>query len=318
MLDGGDVNAYGPGPDVIRPHVFWVMLLLVACGNSTPPEDPISRAMRLHASGDHEAALSALRDAMRESPDDPEVRLLLAEVYLDLGSGALAETALDQALDRGLPPALAVFPRARALFAEERFLDVIELPLPEDLSVGDLARTRFLKAGARARRNPSSDDFDDDVTRDYIELFGLVERYRNDSDVGEVAAQLAAARKGSEEVERAWQHYACAQAEVATIAWLPLDRPSERVLRVGPEREFRTVAAAARAAKDGDVVEIDTGTYKGDVALWPQNHILVRGVGERPVITSNGRVIQDRDVWLFTGDDVVVENVEISGARSRL
>ena len=100
------------------------MLLLVACGDSTPIEDPTSRALRLHAGGDSEAALNALRDAMRASPNDPEVRLLLAEVYLDLEKGALAETALDQALDRGLPPALAVLPRARALFAEGRFLEL--------------------------------------------------------------------------------------------------------------------------------------------------------------------------------------------------
>ena len=132
-----------------------------------------------------------------------------------------------------------------------------------------------------------------------------------------MAAQLEEARTNRLEVERAWQHFACAQDVVETMEWQPLDRSSGRVLRVGPEREFKTVAAAARVAKDGDTVEIDPGTYKGDVALWPQNDLLVRGVGERPLITSNGKVIQDRDVWLFTGDDVVVENVEISGARSR-
>jgi hypothetical protein len=43
----------------------------------------------------------------------------------------------------------------------------------------------------------------------------------------------------------------------------------------------------------------------------------VRGVGNRPVITANGRSIRQRDVWLFTGNNVVVENVDISGARSR-
>ena len=277
----------------------------------------MNRATRLQAEGQPEAALIALRDAMRSTPDDPEIRLLLAEVYLDLDEGALAGTALDQALDRGLTPARAVLPRARALFAEGRLLDVIELPLPDELDVGDLVRVKSIKAEARAARSSSTDGLDDDVTRDYIELFGLIERHRDDPDVGAVATQLAEARKDREEVERAWQHYACAQVEVETIAWQPLDRASGRVLRVGPEREFKTIAAAARAAKDGDTVEIDPGTYKGDVALWPQNDLLVRGAGERPLITSNGKVIQDRDVWLFTGDNVVVENVEISGARSR-
>lgn len=292
-------------------------MLVAACGDSAPPEDPLSLAKRLQTEGQPEAAVSALRDAMRSSPDDPEVRLLLAEVYLDLDQGALAATALDQALERGLAPARAVLPRARALFAEGRFLDVTELALPADLKVADLVRIKFLKAEAHAARSGSSDGLDDEVTKIYIELFELLEQHRNDPDVEAVAAQVAEARAHQLEVERAWQHFTCAQVEPEKLVWQPLDRSSARVLRVGPEREFKTVAAASRAAEDGDTVEIDSGTYIGDVALWPQNRLLVRGSGERPRITANGRGIQDRDVWLFTGDDVVVENVEISGARSQ-
>jgi hypothetical protein len=73
---------------------------------------------------------------------------------------------------------------------------------------------------------------------------------------------------------------------------------------------------AAELARDGDIVEIYPGTYPGDVALWPQNNLIVRGVDERPLVIADGKSVQRRDVWLFTGDDVVVENVEISGARS--
>ena len=274
------------------------------------------RAKRLQETGQPEAALSALRDAMRSTPDDPEVRLLLADVYLDLDEGALAGMALDQALDRGLTPARAALPRARALFAEGRLLDVIELPVPAGLTVGDLVRVKFIKAEAKAARSNSTDGLDDDVTQDYIELFDLIERHRNDPDVDAVAIQLVEVRKDRQDVERAWQHYACAKVEAEAIEWKPLFRATGRVLRVGPEREIKTVDEVARLAQDGDTVEIDPGTYKGDVALWPQNNLLVRGAGERPLITSNGKVVRDRDVWLFTGDNVVVENVEISGARS--
>jgi len=87
-------------------------------------------------------------------------------------------------------------------------------------------------------------------------------------------------------------------------------------VRVGAGRPIETVAEAARVARDGDIVEIDPGIYRGDVALWPQSDILVRGVGDRPEIRASGRSIERRDVWLFTGDDVVVENVDISGAHS--
>ncbi|MEQ8783518.1 MAG: hypothetical protein RIE06_27970 [Roseibium album] len=79
---------------------------------------------------------------------------------------------------------------------------------------------------------------------------------------------------------------------------------------------LKTPAQAAVAARDGDVVEIDPGTYAGGVARWPQNRLTVRGIGGKPVVTADGRSIDRRDIWLFTGDEITVENVALSGARS--
>ena len=62
-----------------------------------------------------------------------------------------------------------------------RYLDVIELPLPASLSVGDLVHVKYVKAEARAAQSTSTDGLDDEVTRDFIELFGLIERHREDS-----------------------------------------------------------------------------------------------------------------------------------------
>jgi len=44
----------------------------------------------------------------------------------------------------------------------------------------------------------------------------------------------------------------------------------------------------------------------------------VRGVGGRPHISAAGKYVQDRDAWLFSGDHITVESVEVSGARSRV
>lgn len=302
---------------VIRALAVFSIVMLAACGDVDTPEDFMSRAMSLRADGQPEAAVNELRGAMRISPDDADIRLLLAEVYLDLNEGALASTALDQALDRGLNPSRAVLPRVRALSAEGRLREVIELAIPSGLGIGDYVGIQYMKAEAMAERSTSKDGLDDEVTKAYVALFDIVEQNLNDRNVAPVAALLSKAREQRLEVERAWQHYACKQTEVDTTGWQPLERSSARVLRVGPKREFKTVTAAARAATDGDVVEIDPGTYPGDVVVWPQSRLLVRGAGDRPLITANGKGVEDRDVWLFTGDEVVVENVEISGARSR-
>lgn len=89
-----------------------------------------------------------------------------------------------------------------------------------------------------------------------------------------------------------------------------------RVLRVGPDQELKAPSAAARIARDGDTVEIAAGEYRGDVASWRQNRLTLRGVGGRPHLRAAGRTAEGKAIWVIKGDDVVVENVELSGTRA--
>ena len=40
------------------------------------------------------------------------------------------------------------------------------------------------------------------------------------------------------------------------------------VLHVGPTEPYKLPSQAAAAARDGDAIKIDAGTYAGDVARW--------------------------------------------------
>ena len=103
----------------------------------------------------------------------------------------------------------------------------------------------------------------------------------------------------------------------ATVAVL-LARPEAllaRPLKVGPGEEFPSPATAAGFAADGDVVEIQAGHYPADVAIWRANRLTIRGVGGRPPITADGRHAEGKAIWVIQGDDVTIENVEMSGAR---
>ena len=60
-------------------------------------------------------------------------------------------------------------------------------------------------------------------------------------------------------------------------------------LRVGPNEPLARIADGARKAKDGDVVEILPGEYRGDVAVWEQRSLTIRGIGERPVLIADGK-----------------------------
>ncbi len=87
-----------------------------------------------------------------------------------------------------------------------------------------------------------------------------------------------------------------------------------RTLQVGPGRPLETPSAAAAVALDGDVVEIDAGSYAGDVATWPQNDLVLRGVGGKARLDASGKNAGGKGIWVLQGDRTTVESIEFSGA----
>jgi hypothetical protein len=87
------------------------------------------------------------------------------------------------------------------------------------------------------------------------------------------------------------------------------------ILQVGPGLRFERPSQAAKAAPDGAVVEIHGSGYEGDVAVWRQDDLTLRGVGARPHLRAGGRAAEGKAIWVIKGDRVTVENLEFSGAR---
>ncbi|GAA4961545.1 right-handed parallel beta-helix repeat-containing protein [Kineococcus glutinatus] len=103
---------------------------------------------------------------------------------------------------------------------------------------------------------------------------------------------------------------------VAAITAAPPATAAGAVLRVGPGKPFATPCAAFARAADGDVVEIDGSvTYTGDVCGIHRDRLTVRGVNGRPRIDAGGRNAMGKGTWVVVGDGVVVDNVEMYGAR---
>ncbi len=95
---------------------------------------------------------------------------------------------------------------------------------------------------------------------------------------------------------------------------IPTLSASDRVLQVGAERRLKAPSQAAKAAKDGDTIEIDAGLYPGDVATWTQNNLTIRGVGGRARLVAHGRNAQGKGIWVIQGANTTIENIEFSGA----
>ena len=89
-----------------------------------------------------------------------------------------------------------------------------------------------------------------------------------------------------------------------------------RLIKVGPQQPLTRIAEAARIAHDGDTIEVDAGDYAGDVASWPQNHLVVRAVGGRARVVQRDDSAEGKAIWVIKGDDVRVENFEFSGGRT--
>jgi hypothetical protein len=88
-----------------------------------------------------------------------------------------------------------------------------------------------------------------------------------------------------------------------------------RTLHVGKGQEYPSVAAVARVAKDGDVIEIEAGDYWRDVAVWTQNRLTLRGVHGRVRMMAAGASAEGKATWVFRGGEFLVENIEFSGSR---
>jgi hypothetical protein len=91
--------------------------------------------------------------------------------------------------------------------------------------------------------------------------------------------------------------------------------PSPKTIEVGREYSVKTIAAAARLARDGDIIEIVAGDYEGDTAVWTQSNLTIRGVNGRPRLIAAGELAEEKAIWVIRGDNVVVENIEFTGAR---
>jgi len=89
---------------------------------------------------------------------------------------------------------------------------------------------------------------------------------------------------------------------------------SQNTIKVGPGKDYNTPSEAARIAVDGDVVEIAAGVYSGDVAVWRQNNLTIRGIGGRPQIKASGANAEGKGTWVIKGKNTTVENIEFSGA----
>src|SRR5215472_3417399 len=138
-----------------RPLAFAVAILVLAglCANAKDSSTSMKDAEEYVAKGDLKAAEIELRNAIRQSPDNPVIRARLAQVYLDLGDAASAEREARAARERNgdesdYLPILSV-----ALLRQGKFADVLDLIQPGDRSPALESKLRTALGTAAAGTN---------------------------------------------------------------------------------------------------------------------------------------------------------------------
>ena len=126
-------------PKAQRRHIwhslaFAAALLVIACvgANAKDSSASVKDAEQYLAKGDLKAAEIELRNAVRQSPENPVIRARLAQVYLDLGDAASAEREARAARERNGDEADYLPILADALLRQGKFADVLDLIQPGD------------------------------------------------------------------------------------------------------------------------------------------------------------------------------------------
>lgn len=105
------------------------------------------------------------------------------------------------------------------------------------------------------------------------------------------------------------------------LLWLPVQAATigdasgqPTVIQVGPEKAIKTIAAAAVSAGARAIVEVDAGSYVGDVAVWALDELTLRAVGGRVKLVAAGVAAEGKGIWVMRGGQMTVEGFEFSGA----
>lgn len=102
-------------------------------------------------------------------------------------------------------------------------------------------------------------------------------------------------------------------AGLGTLA-LPVQAAAKPDLRVGPKEKVSTLAEAARLAREGWLIEVAAGDYRGDVASWHRDGLRLRAVGGRVRLIAEGAHAEGKGIFVVNGQDVEIDGFDFSGA----
>lgn len=112
---------------------------------------------------------------------------------------------------------------------------------------------------------------------------------------------------------RAWRRLLLALAGSLLLSSAATSAAPSR-LQVGPEREVKTIAEAARRAQGATLIEVDAGVYAGDVAVWSDADVSLKAIGGRVRLQADGAAAEAKAIWVVRRSRLQVEGFDFIGA----
>ncbi len=113
--------------------------------------------------------------------------------------------------------------------------------------------------------------------------------------------------------------HAIPKAILIIVVLLLFGNLSAATFKVGPSKIYTSPNALflANIISDGDTIEIDAGQYSGQATLanWSKNNLLIKGISGKAHLQANGAYIAGKSIWITSGNNITIENIEFSGAK---
>jgi hypothetical protein len=101
---------------------------------------------------------------------------------------------------------------------------------------------------------------------------------------------------------------------VLILLALPGSGPARaRILLVGPTAPLTVPSAAAKVARDGDVIRIAPGSY-ADCAEWKASHLTI--IGTKPGVVLHDVVCAQKGIFITSGDDITIRGITFEHATA--
>ena len=181
--------------------VVALSALTAGCDSFRSEAERVERARQAVAAGEYRAASLELNRVLDSNPENPEARLVLAELSLAVGDARTADRDLQRALAAGLAPERAAVLQGRVMLATDRAATLLQqinagaLPAPEpDRSVlkGDALAALGEMAAADAAYRVALDQQPDHLRATVGLALTLAARERSDEALELLAAYLDA------------------------------------------------------------------------------------------------------------------------------